>query len=84
MLHVTAARYLGDFRVWLAFDDGTQGEVDLFCRLNGPAFEPLRDKKLFSQVAFDPDADTIVWPNGADLAPEYLRSLVNEPASSAK
>lgn len=77
MLHVIAAKYLGDYRVWLAFDDGAEGEADLSGRLHGPMFEPLRDKTLFSQVAFDPEADTIVWPNGADLAPEYLRSLVN-------
>ena len=84
MLHVTAAKYLGDYRVWLSFNDGAEGEADLSNRLHGPMFEQLRDKALFGQVAFDPEADTIVWPNGADLAPEYLRGLVKEPASSAK
>lgn len=78
MLHVTAAKYLGDYRVWLAFNDGTEGEADLSDRLHGQVFEPLRDKSLFSQVAFDPEADTIVWPNGADMAPEYLHSLVKQ------
>ena len=84
MLHVTAAKYLGDYRVWLAFDNGAEGEVDLYERLHGPMFEPLRDKTLFSQVAFDPEADTIVWPNGADLAPEYLHDLVTAPAVAAR
>ena len=81
MLNVTAARYLGDYRVWLEFNDGAAGEVDLLSRLRGPVFEPLRDITLFSEVAFDPEADTIIWPNGADLAPEYLRSLIQEPVS---
>jgi hypothetical protein len=76
MLWVTDARYLGDYRVWLAFNDGTSGEANLSDRLHGTMFEPLRDKAIFSQVRFDPDADTIVWPNGADLAPEYLKDLV--------
>jgi hypothetical protein len=84
MLHVTAAKYLGDYRVWLAFDDGSSGEADLSAALWGPMFEPLRDKALFAQLAFDPEADTIVWPNGADLAPEYLRSLVSESVAAAR
>jgi malonyl CoA-acyl carrier protein transacylase len=77
MLHVTAAEYLGGYRVWVAFDDGASGDVDLSGRFHGPVFEPLRDVALFSQVRFDPEADTIVWPNGADLAPEYLRDLIS-------
>jgi hypothetical protein len=76
MLWVTDAKYLGDYRVWLAFNDGTSGEANLSDRLHGPMFEPLRDKAIFCQVRFDPDADTIVWPNGADLAPEFLKDLV--------
>ncbi len=76
MLLVTAAKYIGDYRIWLAFSDGVSGEVDLLARLHGPMFEPLKDLELFSQVRFDPEADTIVWPNGADLAPEYLHELV--------
>lgn len=84
MLHVTDARYLGEYRVWLAFSDGTAGEADLSPALYGEVFEPLKDLALFSQVRFDPEADTIVWPNGADLAPEYLRSLVQESVSAAR
>jgi hypothetical protein len=75
MLLVTDARYLGDYRVWVMFSDGTSGEVDLSSRLHGPVFEPLKDLALFSKVRFDAEADTIVWPNGADLAPEFLHDL---------
>lgn len=76
MLHVTAAKYVGGYRIWLSFNDGTSGEADLSSSLSGAVFEPLKDLSLFSQVKFDTDADTIVWPNGADLAPEYLHDLV--------
>jgi hypothetical protein len=82
ILHVTAARYAGEYRVWLEFNDGTSGEVDLSSALRGPMFEPLKEMELFSQVRFDPEADTIVWPNGADLAPEYLRDLVVQQQSA--
>src|SRR5579859_255882 len=47
---------------------GTAGDVDL----SRIVFEPLLDPKYFAQVKVDPDAATVVWPNGADLAPETL------------
>jgi len=82
ILHVKAARYAGDYRVWLEFNDGTSGEAELSSALWGPMFEPLKEIALFSQVRFDPEADTIVWPNGADLAPEYLKDLVVQQQST--
>ena len=70
---ITDARYLRDFVVRLRFSDGAEGEVDLATELNGPMFEPLRDRTLFAQVRLHPEIHTLVWPNGADLAPEFLR-----------
>ena len=69
---VVEARYVGDYKVWVRFADGTAGEVDLADELWGPVFEPLQDHTLFSQVRFDPESATVTWPNGADLAPEFL------------
>lgn len=70
---VTAVAVLHDFVVGVTFDDGTVGEVDLLPHLWGPVFEPLReDPTLFAQVRVDHDEGTIVWPNGADVAPEML------------
>jgi hypothetical protein len=82
MLRVTAANYLDDYRLWLQFSDGTAGEADLSAVLWGPVFEPLKDKSFFSQVKFDPEMETVVWPNGADLAPEYLKDLVIQQATT--
>src|SRR5438067_2158483 len=76
MLWVTDARYLGGYRLWLSFNDGMSGEVDLAHRLQGEVFEPLKDVNLFGQVEFHPEMDTIVWPNGANLAPEYLHEQI--------
>jgi Protein of unknown function (DUF2442) len=69
---VVDARYAGDYRVWLRFHDGLSGELDLADQLWGEVFEPLKDKAQFAQVRADEDLDTIVWPNGADLSPEWL------------
>jgi Protein of unknown function (DUF2442) len=69
---ITAANYVADYTVWLRFSDGTEGDVDLSQDLSGPVFEPLRDRAAFSQVTLHPELRTLVWPNGADLAPEFL------------
>lgn len=74
MLHVTDAKYIDGYRIWLTFDNGRSGEVDLADLLDGPVFEPLKDVQLFRQVRFDGYLGTITWPNGADLAPEFLES----------
>ncbi len=78
MLHVTEVQPAGGFRLWLVFNDGTRGEVDLEHELDGPIFAPLREPTLFAQVTIDPDVHTITWPNGADFAPEFLRDLVRK------
>ncbi len=69
-------------RLFVRFDDGTCGEVDLSDRLFGPMFEPLKDPKLFAQVAVD-EYGAPAWPNGADLAPDAIyRQLSGSVASS--
>lgn len=80
-LHVIGARYLEEFRVEVSFNDGRKGIADLREALRGPVFEPLKDKSLFAQLFVDDELDTISWPNGADLAPEYIyfQAFKNEP-----
>ena len=72
MNDVVEVRYLRDYTLWLRFEDGSSGEVDIKPSLKGPVFEPLRDIEFFKQVRIDPEIGTIVWPNGADVAPETL------------
>lgn len=66
------AKYRGDYRVWLKFADGVEGEVDLEKELWGEVFQPLRDKTRFAELCVNDDFDTLAWPNGADFAPEFL------------
>lgn len=75
MLHVVSVRHVRDHVLWLRFDDGSEGEVDLRAELEGPVFAPLRDPTVFRQVTIDPELRTVTWPNGADFAPEFLREL---------
>jgi hypothetical protein len=66
-------KYRNGYRIWLKFDDGVSGEVDLSQELDGPIFEPLRRTEYFRSFSLHPELKTLVWPNGADFAPEFLR-----------
>ena len=77
LIDVIEAKYVRDFTVWVKFEDGTEGELDLSEELYGPIFEPLRDVSYFRQVRVNPELGTIVWPNGADLAPEFLYEKIH-------
>ena len=80
MIHVVEARYVRDYVIWLRFSDGLAGEVDLREELDGPVFEPLRQLEAFQSVRLHPELHTIAWPNGADLAPEFVHERVRVPA----
>jgi hypothetical protein len=69
---VVEVRPLPGYKLWLRFQDGVSGTVDLSDQLWGPMFEPLKDATLFDKVAIHPELETVTWPNGADLAPEFL------------
>jgi len=72
-MDVVAVETREDHIVFLRFEDGSERTVDLTPYLYGPVFERVReDPDFFSSVRVDPAAGTIVWPNGADLAPEVL------------
>lgn len=80
ILHVKEARYLHDYVLWLRFNDGIEGEIDLAKELEGEVFGPLKDKKKFQSFKVDPVLETIAWENGADLAPEFLHENLKIPA----
>ncbi len=69
---VTSVKVLKPYVIEVTFKDGRCRKVDLKDELYGEMFEPLRDPALFAQVTVDPHWHTVVWPNGADLAPEFL------------
>jgi Protein of unknown function (DUF2442) len=71
---VVRAEYADEYRIQVAFNDGLSGTVDFRSWLSGPVFEPLKDVTYFRR--FFLDGGTIVWPNGADVAPETLYDAV--------
>jgi hypothetical protein len=68
--HVVRATHERGFRIRLIFNDGVEGSVDFEQWLVGEVFEPLKKPSYFRK--FFLDGGTVVWPNGADIAPETL------------
>jgi Protein of unknown function (DUF2442) len=85
LVDVTAVQVLADHRLRLGFADGTVGDVDFSGREWRGVFEPLRDPAYFARVRVDPEAGTISWPNGTDMAPEplYEEARRNRTAASS-
>jgi Protein of unknown function (DUF2442) len=69
---VARVEVLRPYVLAVTFEDGARREVDVEPLLTGEMFAPLRDRQLFGQVTVDPVLGTVVWPNGADLSPEFL------------
>jgi hypothetical protein len=63
---------VGGYVIHIKFTDGTEGNVDLRDELWGEVFEPLKSPELFQSFVLDKELNTITWPTGADLAPEFL------------
>ncbi len=81
-LHVTNAKYIEDYKIKVSFNDGRNGVADLTDALHGSMFEALKNISEFANFEVDDELETIVWANGADLAPEYIyfKAFQNEPA----
>ncbi|CUS06118.1 conserved protein of unknown function [Candidatus Promineifilum breve] len=74
---VVQVKPLGGYRLFLRFEDGREGEVDIaqLIEFRG-VFASLREKPVFDQVRVDVDLGTIVWPGGGDLDPDVLYAQV--------
>lgn len=73
MVSVSSIRCTGDYRLHATFSDGTSGEYNgaTLVADAGPMGQPLRDPAYFRRVFLEDGAPT--WPNGFDMAPEWLR-----------
>lgn len=77
LVDVVEVRPLGGHRLYVRFEDGIQGEVDLreLIRFEG-VFAPLRDPARVAEVRIHPELGTVGWPGGADLDPDVLYAKV--------
>ena len=75
MHYVVEATYLSDYKLVVRFENGQEKLVDLWPHLEGPVFEPLKDLQFFRRFTFNPDIDTVTWPNNADFSPDFLYEI---------
>jgi hypothetical protein len=75
---LAAVESRGDYRLWLRFEDGLEGDIDLepLLKFEG-VFAPLRGPAYFAQARVDPELGTLSWPNGADWDSLVLYSLLS-------
>ena len=72
MHFVEDVTYISEYKLLLTFEDGVAKLVDLEPYLDGEIFESLKNIDYFKTVRVNPDIDTIVWDNNADLSPDFL------------
>jgi hypothetical protein len=73
LVDIVEARVIGPTSLRIRFADGLEGDVDIAREIPfRGVFARLADPAWFARVRVDADAGTVVWPNGADLAPDAL------------
>ena len=74
---ITEVKLLDGYRLFLRFEDGAHGEVDISRMIPFEGvFLPLKDPEKFREVRIDRELGTICWPNGPDLDPDVLYARV--------
>ena len=82
MSKLKSIEFLDGYVIRATLDDGTTKDLDFEGRLWGPVFEPLRDQSVFRSGIVDAHLGTVVWPNGADVAPEvWSRGFPEKPTA---
>lgn len=64
-------RALANFRIWLRYDDGTQGEVDLSNLADRGVFKAWHDPTFFNAVRVASHG-AVEWGPDLDLCPDSL------------
>jgi hypothetical protein len=79
---VTRLTVLPGYRLDVTFADGTAGILDLSGESFEGVFAPLADPAFFAQARIQDGV--VVWPNGADMAPDAMHDeILSQTASAA-
>lgn len=76
-IEIIDAKHTENYKIWVKFNDGKSGVVNLENELWGSQFEQLKDENQFKKFKISEISKTIEWENGADLAPEFLYNSLN-------
>jgi hypothetical protein len=77
-----SVEYVSRYTIHVRFADGLEGDVDLEGELWGEVFAPLKNLAIFRELKLDTELNTVTWPSGADLAPEFLHEKAAQRSGS--
>lgn len=69
---ITAVTVVDHGVLRVTFADGLSAEINVLDRMHGPVFARARPPEGFAHLTIDAETGTVVWPGGADLAPDTL------------
>ena len=72
LYRIVEAKALQSYRLWVRFEDGVEGQVDLSELAGKGVFRAWQEPGIFDQVYIDEETGTVAWPGGLDLAPDGL------------
>ncbi|MEI8346480.1 MAG: DUF2442 domain-containing protein [Pseudomonadota bacterium] len=80
MRKVVKVRSLKNFQIWLSFDDGTEGILDLSYLKGKGVFKRWDDPAEFERVSIGTSGE-LCWSDDIDLCPDslYLRLTGKKP-----
>jgi hypothetical protein len=69
---ITECRAERNYTLWIRFDDGLEGSVNLGDLVLTETYQAISDEATFSRVAIDPISNSVMWAGGIKLDPEVL------------
>ena len=78
LFDIVEVKIIRNYILYLRFENGVDGQIDIskIVPFEG-IFSQFQDLSYFATVTINPELGTIVWDNGADLAPDYLYSVIS-------
>lgn len=74
---IISCKPLPNYHVWIEFDDGLNGEVDLSDLAGKGVFSAWNSVDFFNSVYVDPQSETLAWGDDIDLDPYVLRAKLS-------
>lgn len=75
---IIACKPRANYHIWIRFDDGLEGEVDLSNLVGKGIFKAWDSFEFFNKVRVDPKKDTLTWGEDIDLDPYVLREKISK------
>ncbi len=65
-----------NYILWIRFDDGVAGEVDLSDLVDQGVFKAWESDEFWKSVKVDPESETVCWGEEIDLDPYVLKQEI--------